>query len=123
MARLGNTIVAVEEDKDLADIATKNLVELGVDNAAIMISPLTEGYKKQSPYNVIVISGSVVNVPDNFIQQLAEGGRIVTVVNKYDSLGKGVLMTKYGSSISSEEIFDAWTPFLPGFGHSPKFNF
>ena len=99
------------------------MVELGVDNAAIMTSPLAEGYKKQHPYNAIVLSGSVAKVPESILAQLIDGGRLVTVVNKHDSLGKGVLMTKFGGSISTEEIFDAWTPILPGFELPPSFAF
>jgi len=123
IARLAGTVVAVEEDKTLADLATKNLVELGVDNAAIMTSPLVNGYDKQSPYNVIIFSGSVKDVPENIVAQIADNGRIAAVVNKNDSLGKGVLITKFGSSISTEEKFDAWTPFLPGFEQRPSFTF
>ena len=123
ISRLAGTVVALEEDKSLAELANKNLVELGVDNAAIMTSPLVNGYDKQRPYNVIVFSGSVTDVPPNIIAQLADNGRIVAVVNKNDSLGKGVLITKFGSSISTEEIFDAWTPFLPGFEKQSAFTF
>ena len=123
LASIANTVVAIEEDEALAKQATNNMVELGVDNAAIMTSPLAEGYKKQLPYNAIVLSGSVAKVPESILSQLIDGGRLVTVVNKHDSLGKGVLMTKFGGSISTEEIFDAWTPILPGFELPPSFAF
>ena len=123
LASIANTVVAIEEDETLAKRATNNMVELGVDNAAIMTSPLAEGYKKQHPYNAIVLSGSVAKVPESILAQLIDGGRLVTVVNKHDSLGKGVLMTKFGGSISTEEIFDAWTPILPGFELPPSFAF
>ena len=123
LASIANTVVAIEEDETLAKQATNNMVELGVDNAAIMTSPLAEGYKKQHPYNAIVLSGSVAKVPESILAQLIDGGRLVTVVNKHDSLGKGVLMTKFGGSISTEEIFDAWTPILPGFELLPSFAF
>ncbi len=123
LASIANTVVAIEEDETLAKQATNNMVELGVDNAAIMTSPLAEGYKKQHPYNAIVLSGSVAKVPESILAQLNDGGRLVTVVNKHDSLGKGVLMTKFGGSISTEEIFDAWTPILPGFELPPSFAF
>ena len=123
LASIANTVVAIEEDEALAKKATNNMVELGVDNAAIMTSPLAEGYKKQHPYNAIVLSGSVAKVPESILAQLIDGGRLVTVVNKHDSLGKGVLMTKFGGSISTEEIFDAWTPILPGFELPPSFAF
>ncbi len=123
LASIANTVVAIEEDEALAKQATNNMVELGVDNAAILTSPLAEGYKKQHPYNAIVLSGSVAKVPESILAQLNDGGRLVTVVNKHDSLGKGVLMTKFGGSISTEEIFDAWTPILPGFELPPSFAF
>ena len=123
LASIANTVVAIEEDETLAKQATNNMVELGVDNAAIMTSPLAEGYKKQHPYNAIVLSGSVAKVPESILAQLIDGGRLVTVVNKHDSLGKGVLMTKFGGSISTEEIFDAWTPILPGFDLPLSFAF
>ena len=122
LASIANTVVAIEEDEALAKQATNNMVELGVDNAAIMASPLAEGYKKQHPYNAIVLSGSVAKVPESILAQLIDGGRLVTVINKHDSLGKGVLMTKFGGSISTEEIFDAWTPILPGFDLPPSFT-
>ena len=123
LASIANTVVAIEEDEALSKQATNNMVELGVDNAAIMTSPLAEGYQKQHPYNAIVLSGSVAKVPESILAQLIDGGRLVTVVNKHDCLGKGVLMTKFGGSISTEEIFDAWTPILPGFELPPSFAF
>ena len=123
LANLASTVVAIEEDEGLVQQATKNLIELGVDNVAIMTNPLTAGYKKQSPYNVIVISGSVAEVPELITAQLMDGGRLVTVFNKGDSLGKGVLITKIGRTISSKDTFEAWTPTLPGFEKRPTFAF
>ena len=123
LAKLASTVVAVEEDEALAGKATNNLVELGVDNVAIMTSPLAEGYKKQSPYHIVVISGSVPEVPEGIIAQLINGGRLVTVVNKPGTLGKGIVMTKFGSSITTREIFDARTPTLPGFEKPSSFTF
>ena len=67
--------------KTLADRATpSNLVESGIDNAAIMTRPLIEGYKKQAPYNVIIISGCVEEVPDSLLLQIADGGKLLAVV-------------------------------------------
>ena len=73
LAKMASTVVAIEADKVLADKATSNLVESGIDNAAIMTRPLIEGYKKQAPYNVIIISGCVEEVPDSLMLQIADG--------------------------------------------------
>ncbi len=121
LSRLASTVVAVEQDESLAKTATEKLVELGIDNAAIMTEPLTDGYKKQSPYNVIVISGCVEEVPDSLVSQLADGGRLVTVVGTSSTPGKGTLVRKFGASVTSIEIFEAGTPLLPGFEKRAEF--
>ena len=122
LSNLASTVVGIEEEEQLANQATSNLIELGFDNVAIMTSPLTEGYEKQGPYNVIVISGSVGEVPYGITDQLADGGRLVTIIEKNDSLGKGVLMTKFGSTVGSREVFDASAPTLPGFERGQVFT-
>lgn len=57
LARLANTVVAVESDRDLARGAGELLLRLGVDNAVIVDGPLTDGYPAQAPYQVIVLEG------------------------------------------------------------------
>ena len=47
-------------------------------------------------------------------------GRLVVVVSQ-GGLGKGVLVTNRGGLLSRRELFDAATPFLPGF--EPKASF
>lgn len=115
LAGLADTVVAVEDQPDLAQTATDNLVALEADNAAVMESALADGYAKQSPYNVIVFSGAVGEIPDAIIDQLADGGRLVSIISKSDGLGKGTLVQKFGKSIVRKEVFDAGSPELPGF--------
>ena len=121
IAKLASTVVAIEPDKALAEKATSNLVDAGIDNAAIMIGPMAEGYKKQAPYNVIIISGCVEEVPDSLMSQIADEGKLLTVVGSSIAPGKGTVFRKFGKSISSFEVFEAGTPVLPGFERPPEF--
>ena len=57
IARLADTVVAVEEDADLAAEAQRALSEEGVDNAVVVAGPLTEGAARHGPYDVITIRG------------------------------------------------------------------
>ncbi|MEQ9811796.1 MAG: protein-L-isoaspartate O-methyltransferase [Azospirillaceae bacterium] len=123
IARVADTVVAVETRKDLANEATKNLAELGVDNAAIVEGTLEEGYPSQAPYDVIVIEGGVSAVPDRLFRQLGDGGRLVTVVRQPGAVGRAVLYLKTGDTISHRILFDANTPILPGFEPVPEFEF
>jgi len=123
LARFAGTVVALEEDTGFAARATELLAELKIDNVAVMEGALTAGHAGQAPYNAIVISGAVAEVPEVIIRQLADGGRLVFIEASEDGLGRGFLIGKYGESISRRHIFDAGSPILSGFERRPAFSF
>lgn len=122
LARLAGTVVAIEATAELVDQASETLASLGIDNAAVIEAPLTDGYPKQAPYDVILFGGAVSEVPRHLTDQLADGGRLVAVAAKSAGLGHGVLVTRHGASVVEREIFDAGTPLLPGFEPVPTFQ-
>lgn len=123
IARLCNTVVAVENDPELARQATQLLAQLGADNAVVMEGALAEGHPPQAPYQCIVLNGAVAAVPETLTAQLADGGRLVAVVRSGSGMGRGTLFMRLGDSLSRRELFDAATPFLPGFQPRPAFQF
>jgi protein-L-isoaspartate(D-aspartate) O-methyltransferase len=72
---------------------------------------------------VIVIAGAVAFVPDALARQLADRGRLVTIVKSSAAMGQGVLMTRAAGVLSQRAVFDAGPPFLPGFAPAPAFVF
>ena len=123
LAQLAATVVALECDAGLVEKANHTLSELGIDNAVVVEGALTDGYAKQAPYNVILIAGAVSEVPPAIGDQLAEGGRLVTVVRDRAGIGRATLMQRTPGAISSRTLFDAATPFLPGFAREAGFVF
>lgn len=123
LARLAASVVGVEEDGELARQARARLAELGVLHATIVDGPLAEGYVEAAPYDVIVIEGAVAAVPDGIAGQLAEGGRLVTVVGADRGLGRATLMSRVGAVLSHRPLFDAAAPPLPGLVPAPGFVF
>ncbi len=121
IARLANTVVALESDAELAARAAATLTELGADNAVVVNAPLAEGYPKQGPYDVIVFGGAVPRIPDTVARQLAEGGRLVAVAG--EGALRGILMTRSRGILSSRPVFDAATPVLPDFAPQQGFVF
>jgi protein-L-isoaspartate(D-aspartate) O-methyltransferase len=96
---------------------------LGVDNAAVMTCALSAGYAAQGPYDCILVDGAVAEVPQALTDQLADGGRLVTVLLGSNSIGKGMLFKRAGKTVSRRELFEAGTPVLPGFEPKPAFEF
>lgn len=123
LSRLVATVVALEDDATLAAAANRTLEKLEIDNAVVVEGRLTEGYPRQAPYNVILLDGAVSEVPPAIADQLAEGGRLVTVVSVGAGLGRATLMRRDGGTVSSRVLYDASVPVLPGFEAVPGFVF
>lgn len=122
LARLGNTVVAVECEPKLASQAAETLAGLSIDNVVFVEGRLTEGHSGHAPYDVIVIDGAVEEVPEAIQNQLSEGGRLVTVLSR-GPVGRAILMTRRNGVVSSRVLFDAAVPLLPGFAREPGFVF
>lgn len=124
LSRMVSTVVGVDEVAELVERGNGILSSLEIDNAALVTAPLTAGYRKQAPYDVILVDGSVEMLPDALFEQLAEGGRLVTVEGG-SSVGPGVavLYEKRAGRIGRRILFDAGTPRLPGFRREPGFVF
>jgi protein-L-isoaspartate(D-aspartate) O-methyltransferase len=124
IASIASAVVALEHDAERAAHAGAVLAELGLNTVAVVEGPLAEGYVKQAPYDVIIFAGAVARIPDGITAQLAEHGRMVAVVrNSARFLGRGVLCLKTANTVSRREVFDAGTPFLPGFEPQESFTF
>lgn len=124
MARLAAMVIGIEADADMVDEATMTLTDLRISNVAVVPRDLTEGYAQQGPYQVIVLAGAVREVPHRILDQLADGGRLVTVVRTDPAAtGQGVLYTRTGDLFAHRVLFDANCHYLPGFAPRPQFVF
>jgi protein-L-isoaspartate(D-aspartate) O-methyltransferase len=113
-------VVALEEDATLAAAARKQLGTL--PNVHLVEGKLEAGHKPGAPYDVILIEGSVEVVPQALLDQLAEGGRLVTVVG-YGRAAAATVFTKTEGDIGDRPAFDADVPALPGFRKPKAFVF
>lgn len=122
LSKLVDAVVAIEENKELSEIATKNLADEECDNVAVINSAHTEGLAKQGPYDLIFINGMVDEVPTALLEQLNEGGRILCILNQ-DGYGRAVLVTYIDGIVGTRVLFDASAHKLEGFEKEVKFVF
>ena len=121
IARLADTVVAVEEDAGLAADAQRLLSEEGVDNALVVAGPLTAGAAKHAPYDVITVQGGVEVVPEALLSQLKDGGRIAAVFMD-GALGTVKIGFKSEGRVSWRPSFNATAPVLDGFRKARGFT-
>jgi protein-L-isoaspartate(D-aspartate) O-methyltransferase len=124
LSHMGATVVALEPDEGLAARSSEALGELGLDSVVVVKGDLREGYAKQAPYNAVLLAAAVSEVPQALLDQLGEGGRLVTVLRQdAQTPGQAALFRKAGGVVSHRSLFDANTPVLPGFKKAKGFVF
>ncbi|SNY93288.1 protein-L-isoaspartate(D-aspartate) O-methyltransferase [Cohaesibacter sp. ES.047] len=121
VSHLANTVVAVENDEDLVQRAQDTISDLGYDNVAVISGDLAEGVSSEGPYDVILIEGTVGQVPQHLLEQLKDGGRLVTVDGN-DRRAEAVKILRTGDHFSRIAAFDTNAPILKEFSKPETFT-
>ncbi len=122
LARLVRTVLALEQDADVARLASELIPMTGATNVEIVQGPLNQGGRGKGPFDAIIVNGSVQGPPETLLDQLAEGGRLVAVLAKGGG-GKAQLFVREHGRIGCRPSFDANVPSLVGFSKSVGFLF
>lgn len=122
LSHLAARVVALECDPTLADEARLALAATHCTNTAVVTGPLQQGVTAESPYDAILVSGAVSAIPAGLLDQLKDGGRLVTVVMD-GSVGRAMRWRRHGGTFDPWPLFDAEAALLPGFEPKPAFVF
>lgn len=78
LSLLAKEVFTIERDNELADLAKENLSEY--KNVKVVVGDGTKGYLESSPYDAIVVTAGAPFVPQDLIDQLNDGGRLIIPV-------------------------------------------
>jgi len=124
LAALGARVIAIESEPGLRDAAREALSGLALPGTArVREGTPRDGHPAAAPYDVILIEGEVPEVPPAIADQLAEGGRLVTVQGGGARGGRAVLGRRVGGAFTLTPVFDCATFALPDFAAAPGFVF
>ena len=118
---------SIEIDAAIAASARANLQRAGVTNADVRVADATaNGFAAcaaEGPWNVILVSGSMAEVPQALLDLLAPGGRLMTVTG-HEPMMRATLVTRVeGASFRSEQPWDTVAPRLRNFPEPSRFSF
>ena len=119
LARLVESVTALEESADLAARARDALAGSGV---TVVEGPLNQGHAAGAPYDFVLIDGAVEYIPDAIVDQLANGGRLGTALIDR-GITRLVVGRKAGGAFGYLSLSDAGVPALPGFACPGAFTF
>ena len=124
LARCGLRVIALESDPVLI-ARGQAVVAQRVPAGTLRFEQglLTLGWARGAGSDVILIQGEVPALPAGIADQLAEGGRLVTVLGEGRGRSRAVLTRRVGGTISTLPAHDAATAQLPAFRPAPAFEF
>jgi protein-L-isoaspartate(D-aspartate) O-methyltransferase len=126
MAEQAQQIWSVEIDPVLAAQARSNLNNDGMANVNIEVGDGLAGLPAQAPYDVILISGGVAEVPATLLSQLKVGGRLFAFVAPADVAPMMVLrqITRQAEDVFvSVDLIETTVPLLQGAETANNFSF
>ena len=100
----------------------KLLAAEGCDNVVFEQGPPDGGRPERAPFDLIVLIGSVTDLPPALLLQLGPDGRLVSVV-EHGRSGQVVLARRVRDAIGRISPFDAQIHRLPGLSREPAFSF
>ncbi|MCX7912731.1 MAG: protein-L-isoaspartate(D-aspartate) O-methyltransferase, partial [Dehalococcoidales bacterium] len=80
LAELAKEVISVERIPALAENARMVLERLGYKNITIHLAEETLGWVRDAPYDAIMVTAAAPSIPDDLLNQLAYGGRMVIPV-------------------------------------------
>ena len=101
LSRLASRVYSIERHKKLVDIAKARLADLNMSNVIILLQDGFLGYSPQAPFDRIILTAAVEEIPSLVISQLKVGGIMIVPVglsNQKQSLLK-VVKTEKGLDI------------------------
>ncbi|KPF49313.1 protein-L-isoaspartate O-methyltransferase [beta proteobacterium AAP121] len=126
LAHRAMSVHSLECRPALAAAARANLARNGIANVQVLdvsAAAGAQGLPGEAPFDVIVLSGSVAEVPRALLAQLKVGGRLAAVVGD-EPIMRARLFTRAGEAATTEtDIFDTVAPRLEGFAEPTRFHF
>jgi protein-L-isoaspartate(D-aspartate) O-methyltransferase len=122
LARLGASVVGLEEDPDLAAAARAALAAVGGANAEVAVGPLAAGWPVGGPYDGILLNGAAEVIPEAFARQLKPEGWLIGVAGRTPAC-KGMIYRVSEGDLVGRPLFDAAATLLPGFKAPQSFVF
>ncbi len=113
LSKLAQNVHSIELYPSLATTAAERLHQSGIDNCRLMSGDaLASDWNPGASFDVVVLTGSVNEVPPHLLQQVRESGRLFALITQ-SGIHRAVMMYRNGPSHWSQEwLFETDTAAL-----------
>jgi len=104
LSHLAREVWTVERHGELADRARARLARLGYDTVHVITGDGSKGLAEHAPYDAILVTAAAEVVPREYLEQLAEGGRLVIPVGPAGENQRMYRLTRRGEGHTTEDL-------------------
>ncbi len=123
LGRRAQRVISLEIDAALARQASATLQQAGISNVEVRQADGARGLPADGPFDVIVLSGSVADVPHALLAQLKTGGRLMAIVGELPVMRATLIQRSSGVDYRIQQGWDTVAPRLLNFPEPSRFNF
>lgn len=123
LADLAKRVVSVEVFPELHETAALKLKDKGIDNVELFVGDVMRGWQPEQAHDVVVVTGSVAGVPDQFRGWVNPGGRLFVVTGDSPAMEACVMKRLDVTEWTQESLFETDLPRLVHADQPPEFEF
>ena len=103
LCKLASQVFSIERIAPLLDRAREILQQVGCTNVSFMLGDGTLGWPDYAPYDAILVGAAAPEIPPAYIEQLADGGRLLIPLGGRDEQTLH-LFTRKGDTLDQKDI-------------------
>ncbi|MDO8252404.1 MAG: protein-L-isoaspartate O-methyltransferase [Rhodoferax sp.] len=123
LAHRAQRVISLEIIPELAAMARVNLQKAGIHNAEVRQFDGAKGTPAEGPFDVIMLSGSVAEVPQALLANLKVGGRLVAIVGEEPAMCATIVTRTGEADFKTSQPWDTVAPRLLNFPEPSHFHF
>lgn len=122
LGRLSHHVTTLEINPNLAALATQNLAHAVIANVDVRVADGSNVGPIDGQFDVIVLSGSVAEIPEALTDKLKMGGRLAAIVGD-EPVMRMTLVSRTPTGLQTTQPWDTVAPRLAGFPELETFTF
>ncbi|MDP3650568.1 MAG: protein-L-isoaspartate O-methyltransferase [Rhodoferax sp.] len=123
LAHRAQRVISLEILPELAEVARTNLAKAGIANVEVHNFDGSKGASGEGPFDVILLSGSVAEVPHSLLAQLKVGGRLAAIVG-HEPMMRATFVTRTSETdFRTTQPWETVAPRLQNFSEPSRFKF
>jgi protein-L-isoaspartate(D-aspartate) O-methyltransferase len=123
LAHRAASVLSLELKPELVAFAKANLQQAGITNADVRQGDGAQGAAAHGPFDVIVLGGSVADVPHHLLEQLKVGGRLGAVVGDEVLMCATLITRTSATDFRTTRPWECNAPRLHNFAEKSRFTF